>query len=178
MSWRFPHPSGEITVEEAVVADASAILAVHRDVLAERDWFITLPHEFTGSIDQKIRQIRELGRRQNSVFLVGRQGGRLAGFLTVQGGPLERLAHTGKLEIMVHKDLRRNGIGRTLLRACIEWAEANPVLEKLGLSVFTTNERAIKLYRDHGFVEEGRRLREYKLEDGSYRDDLLMFRPT
>ena len=85
------------------------------------------------------------------------------------------MRHTGKLEIMIDRHARGHGIGRVLMEACMQWAKFNPSIEKLGLSVFTTNARAIHLYEEMGFKEEGRRAREYKMRDGSYRDDVLMY---
>jgi ribosomal protein S18 acetylase RimI-like enzyme len=41
-----------------------------------------------------------------------------------------------------------------LLQALVEWAEANPLIEKLRLAVLANNETAIGLYRKLGFVEE------------------------
>ena len=49
-------------------------------------------------------------------------------------------------------------------------------MEKLSLSVFSDNDRAIALYEASGFGIEGRREREYRLADGSYRGDVLMSR--
>jgi ribosomal protein S18 acetylase RimI-like enzyme len=176
MAWTFANPAGAIEVTPARLEDAPAILALHREVLGERDWFITLPGELHGAIDQKIRQIREFERSPNSVFLVARRGDAIVGFLTVQGGVLGRMRHCGKLEVMVRREARNAGIGKALLAACLDWAQANPVLIKLGLSVFADNERAIALYRTHGFLEEGHRPAEYRDEDGTLRDDLLMYR--
>lgn len=176
MRWTYAHPAGEVLVEQARVEDASALVKLHRDVLSERDWFITLPAEFVGGLDQKIRLVRDFSRSSNSVFLVARSQGQLVGMLTVQGGVLARMRHTGKLEIMVAADARGRGVGKALMTACVDWSQKNAHIEKLGLSVFATNERAIAMYRAFGFAEEGRRTREYKLEDGTYRDDLLMYR--
>jgi len=174
--WRTPSPQGEVVVEEARPEDARDLLALHLQVLGEGRWFITEPHEFRGSVEHKARQTHELHRASNSVFLVARRGGRLLGFLTVQGGVLRRMRHSGKLEIMVHPSARGQGIGRALMAACIDWAVGNPEIRKLGLNVFADNERAIALYRRFGFQEEGHREHEYRMADGTWRDDLLMFR--
>ncbi|MCO7126428.1 GNAT family N-acetyltransferase [Sporolactobacillus shoreicorticis] len=39
----------------------------------------------------------------------------------------------------------------------IEWAKANPLIEKVASGVFSTNEAAIHLYKSMGFMEDGRR---------------------
>lgn len=167
-----------IDIRAARATDAAGLLRLHRAVLTERRFFITEPEELRESVDDKIRQIRDFERSSNSLFLVARVGPDLVGMLTVRGGTLNRMRHTGKLEVMVHADARGHGIGRALMGAAVAWAEAHPEIEKLGLSVFVDNQRAIDLYRRFGFREEGRRPREYRLEDGRYVDDLLMYRFT
>lgn len=164
-----------VTVREAVTGDAGAILSLHRAVLEERDYFITLPTEFGGTVYAVVQHIRDSTRRPTSLFLVAEVDGEIKGFLTVRGGALARMSHTGKLEIMVDRHTRGKGLGRRLMDVCMDWAKGEPVLEKLGLSVFANNERAVELYRTYGFEEEGRRVREYRLRDGTYRDDILMY---
>ena len=63
-----------------------------------------------------------------------------------------------------------------MLETLLEWAEASPLIEKVGLSVFATNADAIRLYRWLGFVEEGRRAKEIKLGPNRYVDEVLMGR--
>lgn len=167
---------GDIVVEQARVEDARDLFALHLEVLAEGRYFITEPHEFAGSVEQKARLIAEIRGSGNSVFLVARNRGRVIGFVTLTGGVLRRMRHAAKLEIMVHPSARGVGAGTALMRAAIDWAVANTVLTKVGLAVFADNDRAITLYRAFGFVEEGRRVREYRMADGTYRDDVLMYR--
>ena len=175
---RWEHEGG-LRVEAARMRDALPVLALHRDVLAEQDWFITLSEEFTAGLDDVGERIRRYAAAENCLFLVARLPRvQVAGFLVVHGGQLSRMRHTGKLEVMVAKGQRGRGIGRALLAACVEWAEASPVVMKLGLSVFASNARAIALYEELGFEQEGRRPREYRMADGTYRDDLLLYRFT
>lgn len=167
-----------LDIRPAKTSDAAAVLRLHRAVLHERRFFITEPEEFRETVDDKVRQIRELDRATNSLFLVARKGPTLVGFLTVRGGQLNRMRHTGKLEIMVADEARGQGIGRALVEAALRWATAHEDVRKLGLAVFADNERAIDLYRSFGFREEGRRSQEYRMEDGRYVDDVLMYRFT
>ncbi len=101
---------------------------------------------------------------------------RVAGMVVARVGTLARMRHAAKLEVMVDPSHRRRGLGRALMEGCVAWARAAEGVEKLSLSVFADNEAALALYRDLGFEEEGRRLREYKDLDGAYRDDVLMYR--
>lgn len=174
MRWTFPDG---LVVTEASSRDALPLLALKREVLAERDWFITLPEELTTTLDDQVALVRELRDAPNSVLLVARrERGRVVGAVTLMGGALARTRHAARLEILVDPAHRGRGVGRALMTAALAWAEANPVLTKVGLSVFATNERAIALYRSMGFVEEGRRPREYRMEDGTWRDDILFYR--
>lgn len=63
-----------------------------------------------------------------------------------------------------------------MLGSLVRWAEEDPIVEKLALAVFATNLPAFALYRKNGFVEEGRRIKEVKLADGRYVDDILMYK--
>ena len=81
-------------------------------------------------------------------------------------------AHIGRLGTGVHRDYRRQGIGRRLLEATIAKSRERG-LEKIELTVYASNVPAISLYQKLGFVEEGRKKRGRFL-DGFYDDVLLM----
>lgn len=172
MRWEY----GDLVVARARKVDAVSILSIHREVLEEKGYFITLPEELHLTADMQIERIGGFLGDPDGLFLVARVRRAPVGFLTLQCGPLARMKHCAKLEIMVAQPSRGQGVGRRLLSAAMEWAVAHPSITKVGLSVFSENLKAAKLYQEFGFVEEGRRVKEYRFEDGSYRDDLLMGR--
>ena len=167
--------AGTLVVESGHQDDAAGTLGLLESVLAEERWFVTSRRELRRTASEQALLMRSFLDRHNSCFLVGRLDERLAGFVTIQGGPLARLRHVGKLEVVVHEDSRGLGLGRMLMQAAIEWARENPFLDKLGLAVFEDNTRAIEMYESLGFVHEGRRLGEYRDPDGRYRADVLMY---
>ena len=176
MGWRFDRPGGAVLVDHGRADQAAATLVLHRRVLQEGTWFITSAHEFVMTTAQRMRELEDLQRSDTGCFLVATRGTSVLGFLTIHPSPLERLKHTGKLAIMVDPRARGLGVGTALMEAWQDWAVSNPALEKVGLAVFADNDRAIRMYERFGFLEEGRRVREYRFSDEDYRDDVLMYR--
>ena len=81
-------------------------------------------------------------------------------------------SHLGDLGMGVLAEFRGQGIGKQLLQATIDKVRESG-LEKIELSVYSSNEPAIALYRSLGFVEEGRK-RRGRLVEGIYDDVLVM----
>lgn len=169
-------PDVSVVVDRAVPGDAPAILALHRRVLEEGEWFITEPDEFPEGVESKVGAIREAARSPNGVLLVARRGHALVGWVQVVGGGRRRTRHVGRIEMMVDGRHRGAGVGTALMQAVVDWATHHPIVRKLSLNVFAHNARAIALYRKFGFEEEGRRDGEYLFADGTFRADLLMAR--
>ena len=70
--------------------------------------------------------------------------------------------------------MREIGIGTALMEYAIEWAGAQRV-KKLTVSTFSTNQRAINLFKKVGFTATGVRHLQYKV-NGDYVDEVLMER--
>jgi ribosomal protein S18 acetylase RimI-like enzyme len=83
-----------------------------------------------------------------------------------------RLAHRGFLGMGVLHQYRGKGVGKRLLDAAIKHA-SDIGLEKVELTVYTTNTAAIKLYKNSGFSEIGI-IHRYRKLDGKYFDCLEM----
>ena len=88
-----------------------------------------------------------------------------------------RIRHVAMLGMAVRDDWQRRGIGRALVRAAVEMADAWMALTRLELNVYVDNEPAIRLYESFGFQAEGR-LRRAALREGKHVDVLVMARLT
>jgi putative acetyltransferase len=110
------------------------------------------------------------------ISLVAELGGQLVGNagLFSASAPLRRRRVTG-LCISVALPAQGRGVGDALMAALISYADNWTPIARIELTVFVDNERAIALYRRHGFVEEGR-LRGYAVRHGQYTDCLSMAR--
>jgi RimJ/RimL family protein N-acetyltransferase len=79
----------------------------------------------------------------------------------------------GEIGMAVVREWRGRGVGSALLAASIDLAHERG-LHKLSLSVFAHNAAAIGLYRKFGFVEEGRRVKQYRRASGELWDVIDM----
>jgi RimJ/RimL family protein N-acetyltransferase len=79
----------------------------------------------------------------------------------------------GEFGMQVAGEWRGRGVGSALLEAAIDWSRGQG-LHKLCLEVFPHNEPGIALYRKYGFVEEGRRVRQYRRASGELWDSIVM----
>lgn len=86
-----------------------------------------------------------------------------------------RCAHIGAIGMMVHRDYQGQGIGSKLLEKILELADDYLMLRRIELTVFTSNEAAINLYKKYDFVIEG--TKKYgAIRKGSYEDLYYMGR--
>ena len=65
-----------------------------------------------------------------------------------------RRRHTGHIGMGVHDDFAGRGVGELLLQAVIDIADCWLNLMRLELSVFSDNQRAVRLYERTGFEVE------------------------
>lgn len=90
----------------------------------------------------------------NSTILVAEAGGQLVGYVEAEGGIYRRTRHSAYVVIGVRGDWQGRGVGRALVSALEEWAQAQR-LRRLELTVRVDNHRARRLYERMGFVAEG-----------------------
>jgi len=166
----------ELTIRTAVAGDAEALLEIAHAVLAEDFGNITTVDEFRITVEQERELIQEHSRDAGQIVLVAEVDGIVTGALWFRNSSRRRLQHRGVLNLNVQRQYRRRGIGTALLGALVRWAQKDPIIEKLSLAVLATNEPALALYRNNGFVEEGRRIREVKIADRQYVDEILMYK--
>jgi RimJ/RimL family protein N-acetyltransferase len=159
-----------ITVRRADPADAQALVALANEVSAEPDgWMIW--NEWRGVGDER-RYLRAVRRHPDAAVFVAEVDEEIVGRLSLARDQNPASHHVADLGLMVDARFRRQGVGRALLEAAVEWAPEHGVA-KLELHVFPWNEPAIALYESFGFEREGYRRRHYLRSDG-YADAILM----
>ena len=72
------------------------------------------------------------------------------GMLNFEVGDRRRTRHAGTLAMSVDARWREHGLGFALIDALLRWAEGQPQIERVGLSLLSSNTRAQRLYLKTG----------------------------
>lgn len=108
--------------------------------------------------------------------LVAVAGGEIVGSAGLHNAGLSlRRAHVRGLGIGLAPEWQGRGIGRRMIERLLDWADNWGGVLRIELHVHADNERAMALYRNLGFVEEGRH-KGYALKGGRYVDSFSMAR--
>ncbi|MDQ2822937.1 MAG: GNAT family N-acetyltransferase [Pseudomonadota bacterium] len=81
--------------------------------------------------------------------------GTIAGHVDVRARPEKATAHRAMLGMGVHRDFRRQGLGKRLLQVAQDWATQEAGLDWLDLEVIATNLPGRALYLGYGFSVTG-----------------------
>lgn len=160
-----------ITIRSALKSDAAVLWDAERRTAMTPGLLAARPGEVpVEAFEQKIEALRSGGR-----YVVAELDGRIVGHALLEPiGSLAAISHVFFLTIVAHPGLLGQGIGAALLGDLLAWAERDTRVSKIELRVRSSNERAIRLYKKAGFVDEGRLRRRLRLEDGTFTDDLAM----
>lgn len=156
--------------------DAQALLAYLDLILQDDNGMVTEPGEMQLSVDEEKKWRQGMQEHPNEILLIVEHNGEIIGNLDFHIGQRRRLAHRGWLGMAVASQWRGKGVGSILLGGLLKWTTTRPDIDKISLAVLAINKPAINLYQKFGFVEEGRRIREIKMPNGSYIDDILMYK--
>ena len=96
-----------------------------------------------------------------------------AGLMQPNNSP--RRSHAMHMGLAVRQAFQGRGVGGALMEALVDIADNWLNVSRIELTVFTDNERAIALYRKHGFEVEGTH-KAYALRAGVYADVHAMAR--
>lgn len=165
-----------ILIRNAESKDAGFLIDVNLKIAGEKIYMLRSTEEALYTKEGETAKIENYLNKEGSLYLIAESENKIAGYLDFQNGPFKKTKHAGSFSLYLLKEYRDDGIGAMLLSTLIEWAEKNPVIEKVTLNVFSTNEKAQMLYKKLGFKEEGRCPKDMKLDDGTYMDSVLMYK--
>ncbi|MFZ5353132.1 MAG: GNAT family N-acetyltransferase [Bacillota bacterium] len=112
---------------------------------------------------------------ERSLFLVAEVNNKIVGFTRCEGNILSRFKHKAEFGICILKEYWGYGIGRVLFENILSWADSVGI-EKIELKVVEVNTKAIQLYKQYGFIEEGLLIKDRIHKDGNYYNTVIMGR--
>jgi len=159
-------------VRRATPTDAPVIVTNINAVCAESIYLATERYVPTPQWERALHQPDEY---THLLLLVAEMDGQVVGHCRIFPDEFgQKARHVGDLGIEIIQPFREMGIGTALMECAIEWTSEQG-LEKLTVSTFSTNRRAIGLFNKMDFVATGVRHRQYKV-GGEYVDEILMER--
>ena len=169
-----------VLLRPAGAADAHGLLSALNDVAGEGRFLLRRAWQLTPELEQRWLRVALGGV---DLLLVAwllddaemRRELEVAGSLSLVRGRPEFIRHTADLSMWLRSGFREQGLGSAFLETALAWAAAQDTLEKITLSVRSSNRRALNLYTKYGFVVEGRRRAFVKTEAG-YEDEILLSR--
>lgn len=154
--------------------DAQRFEEIHQDAILEENYLLDYPDEYGSNIERRKDWIRKFNENPNHRLYGAFVDGRLEGYLTSYSQNFKRIQHTTALSMVVSQEKRGQGLGSRLLFHFFESIEHDSSIQRVQLSVISSNVRAQSLYQKFGFVVEGRRTKAYLMPDGRYEDEVLM----
>ena len=171
-------PNGdELVIRLPLLSDAPGLLSNFQRITKETDNLLFTHRE---SLDLDIASeedfIASYLDNPDQLFLLATVKGQIVGSLNVNHSGLKKKNHVAEMGVSVESKWQNMGIGRRLITTMLRWAEEQPGLHILTLQVFSTNEKAMQLYWNFGFLECGRVPNGIKQPDGSYADLVTMYK--
>ncbi len=158
------------TIRRARPVDAQQIISGINAICVEGEAFYTTRFVVTPQWEAVLYRPETLS---DYLLMVAEWKGQVVGAGRLfPGGKYTLLSHMAELGIFVLRPFRHQGIGTLLLACLMDWAVQQGI-EKITLSVFATNQPAMRFFGRHGFIQEGCLRRQIKTGE-RYIDLLLM----
>ncbi len=156
-------------VRPAIVDEVDALVDLFEAVVDEHIWLGAEP-----PLDRAAQRQRFLERLEDDdaaalLVAVTVEDDRLIGHVGIDLAPYK----VASLWMAVDRTWRARGVGGALVQAAVDWSRRHGA-HKLTLQVWPHNHAARRLYRRHGFVEEGLLRRHYRRRNGELWDALVM----
>jgi RimJ/RimL family protein N-acetyltransferase len=143
-----------IKVRKAEASDAAAILELRDKLLTETSFMLWEPGKFHFSVEDEAKRIDPLNGRANCLMIVAEQRGHLIGTLSAYGGDTRRIRHRATVALGVAREHWGKGAATAMLEFVLRWSLERR-LRRIELTVHTSNDRAVAVYKRCGFKVEG-----------------------
>jgi RimJ/RimL family protein N-acetyltransferase len=141
--------------------------------LGKVDRYLSIRFRPEDIVDNKQSWLDNLN--SNRVTVIGFYEGRIIATASLLlNNARSRVAHTASFGIAIHPDFQNKGLGTILIKS-LESLAKKRMIEKMEVNYYDGNP-AVALYASLHYCYEGRRLKKAKLDDGTYVDEILMYK--
>lgn len=159
----------------AVPRDAAALIEYMKVTAGETPFLLRYPDEVHITLEQEEEFLTQILDDPRAVMMAAEVDGAIAGIASVSGNGVKRkVRHRCSLAIALYRAFHRQGIGAAMVGYLKELA-GQIGYAQMDLEVYADNAPALALYKKCGFMESGRLHNAVKLDDGSYRDYIIMY---
>jgi len=164
----------QITIREAIPADAAELLAVLKLIGKETPFLVMDEKGLELTNEEMMYNLADLYESPNNVLLVALVDGLIVGTASVKASAKQRMEHIGEIGISLLKEFWGLGLGSLMMEEVLLWANESKIIRRLELTVQDRNQRAIHVYEKMGFQTETIMKRGAKTDDGEFLDVHLM----
>ena len=164
----------EAWLRNGCMSDGAAVFETFNQTHGETDFLLSYPDENSFDAEQEGKFLDEKTKSTNGIEIIALVDGRVVGTAGIEPiGTKHKVKHRAGFGIGILREYWGLGLGRALTRACIQCARDAGYVQ-LELDVVADNERAIRMYRDLGFVEYGRNPRGFHSRSGHFQELIYM----
>ena len=146
----------ECTLRNGTAEDAPGVLANFILTHEQTDYLSSYPDEITLTLEKEEEYLKKKEESERTIELIAVVDGRVVGTAGIDSvGSYEKVKHRASFGISIDREYWGLGMGRAMMKACIECARAAGYTQ-LELEVVAGNEKAYNMYKSEGFVEYGR----------------------
>ena len=155
---------------------AAEMIEYMRRTAGETEFLLRYPDEVSIPLEKEVELLGNFLEAPYHIMMIALVDGKPAGNGSVTGvGAKRKLQHRCSLAIALYEEFWGLGIGSAMITYLSELARGIG-WEQMDLEVVAENERAQALYKKCGFVESGRRHNGLRFDDGTYHDEILMYK--
>ena len=155
---------------------AEEMIDYMRKTAGETPYLLRNPDEVNYTIEGEKELLDKMMASPDSIMMMAVVEGKVAGNGSINGiGSKRKISHRCSLAIALYKDYWGLGIGTAMIGYMTELA-TQVGWHQVDLEVVAENLTAQALYKKCGFIESGRRHNALRFDDGSYHDEILMYK--
>lgn len=155
---------------------AEGMLEYLKKTAGETEFLLRYPDEVNYTLEGEVEILGRVLEDPYHIMMAATVDGKVAGNGAIFGiGDKRKIQHRCSLAIALYKEYWGLGIGTALINYMCELAKQIG-WKQVDLEVVAENEQAQALYRKCGFIESGRRHNALRFDDGTYHDEILMYK--